>query len=89
MKIIVFDENAIGWTRNNEHNLMYLKLTAKYIQDLFRARGYIYLNQIYEYFGVNWNPGLTSPCYLLTSGLINFEFEPIIDDVGFIIKIGR
>lgn len=86
MKTIIFDENCTAWTRNIDYNLMFLGMQANHIKDQFIHRGYIYLNQIYETFGVAWNPGMVNSCYLLKSGPIKFEFEPV-SDVAIIIKV--
>lgn len=37
-------------------NAHYLESTKDFIMDVYRCRGYIYLNQIYENLGVSWNP---------------------------------
>jgi hypothetical protein len=87
MKTIVFDERCANWTENIEHDLMFLSMQADYIKEIFVHRGYMYLNQIYEYFGVQWKPNLVNSCYLLKSGPIEFEFEPI-SDVAILVKFG-
>lgn len=80
MKTIIFDESSIGWTKNTEYNLVFLRDQEKYIGDRFKHRGYIYLNQICECFGIGWDPKLANTCYLAENGLIKFEFEPTEDD---------
>lgn len=86
MKTIKFDKNATHWNRNEEINSYYLSAIKDYILDLFKIRGYIYLNQIYEHFGIRWNPKIENDLYLTENGLIKIEFEPI-GDGDFLIHI--
>lgn len=79
MKTIIFDETSASWTKYTDCNSMFLRYQANYIEELFKHRGYMYLNQIYEHFGIGWNPRLVNVCYLLGSGPIKFEFEPVED----------
>lgn len=48
--------------RSDEANLMIVRMTEEHINDLIKYRGYIYLNQIYEMFGVEWNPEWENLC---------------------------
>lgn len=79
MKTIIFDETCPAWTMDTDYNLVFLRYQADYIEELFKHRGYMYLNQIHEYFGIGWNPSLVNVCYLLGSGPIEFKFEPVED----------
>lgn len=79
MKTIVFDENSILWTKKPKLNNEYLKAKRDFICTMFDYRGYMYLNQIYENFGIKWNPGLVNCLYLATSGPLTIKFEPIED----------
>lgn len=86
MKTIIFDERCAAWTKDIDYDLMFLETQGSYIKEIFVHRGYIYLNQIYEYFGVEWNPNLVNPCYRLTSGQLRFEFEPV-SSAAIMVKI--
>jgi hypothetical protein len=86
MKTIEFNNDATAWTGRVDNDLMFLETQADYIKEMFVHRGYMYLNQIYEYFGIKWNPGFVSPCYLLKSGPLTFRFEPV-RDVAILIHI--
>jgi hypothetical protein len=76
MKTIMFDKNAAHWNKNADHNLWFAKTQGLYLKDLFEARGYMYLNQICEHFGVEWNPDNYNLLYSANDGPIGFEFEP-------------
>ena len=81
MRTIVFDENPAGWTSDVDLDLAFLRYQADNINEMLKYRGYIYLNQIHEYFGVEWNPELVNTCYIFGSEKVDikFEFEPLED----------
>ena len=41
-----FTEECIGWSKDPEYNLMYLKTQERYANDILRHRGYIFLNEV-------------------------------------------
>ena len=82
---IVFKENATAWTGDIDYDLMFLETQAEYIKAIYKHRGYMYLNQIYEYFGVGWSPNLRNPCYRITDSM-SFRFEPV-RDIAIVIHI--
>lgn len=47
-----FDEFCIGWTKDPEYNLMFLKDKERYANDLLRTRGHLFLNEVYDMIGV-------------------------------------
>lgn len=62
LKIITFDEKAYAWTNNRESNIMFLGVAERHTNEIIRHRGYMYLNQICEQLGVEWNPEDDNPC---------------------------
>lgn len=46
-----FDESCSGWESNAEYNLMYLRRTQDYFNDLLKSRGHVFLNEVYEVLG--------------------------------------
>ena len=62
LKTITFDEKAYGWTKNRETNIAFLHITERYLNECIRHGGCVYLNQIYEKLGVEWNPDDENPC---------------------------
>lgn len=48
-----FDDGCTGWSKDPETNLMFLKCQQRYANDLLKARGYVFLNDIYEMLGIN------------------------------------
>ena len=48
-----FDATCEGYTKNAEFNLMFLKRQQDFANDMLRARGYLFLNDVYELLGFN------------------------------------
>lgn len=47
-----FDESNVNWNRNPEYNLMFLKSQQQYANDLLKARGRLFLNEVYDMLGI-------------------------------------
>ena len=47
-----FDENSAGWDRSREGNMLFLKLTQDYLNDLLKHRGHLFLNEVYDRLGI-------------------------------------
>lgn len=47
-----FDEASKNWEKNSEYNLMFLRAEQNYANDRLRARGYLFLNEVYERLGI-------------------------------------
>lgn len=47
----VFDSKCRMWEKNQEFNLMFLKAKQNYFNDVLKARGYVFLRDIYEDLG--------------------------------------
>lgn len=43
-----FDEASRHWEKDAEYNLMFLRAQQQYANDLLRARGHLYLNEVYD-----------------------------------------
>ena len=62
---IVFDENSSSWEKMNfEFNKLYARSQLIFIRDIYKVRGYMYLNTIYEDFGLIWNPYDENTCWI-------------------------
>lgn len=48
-----FDENSKNWSEQPEYNLMFLKNQQNFANDLLRARGHLFLNEVYDMLGVD------------------------------------
>lgn len=49
----IFDDGNIGWEKDSEHNLAFLKMQQNYANDILKTRGYLFLNEVYEMLGFN------------------------------------
>lgn len=43
-----FDEASRHWEKNSEYNLAFLRSMQQYANDLLRARGHLFLNEVYD-----------------------------------------
>ena len=47
-----FDATCPGWTKNPEFNLMFLKRQQDQANEVLQAKGFIFLNEVYEMIGI-------------------------------------
>lgn len=47
-----FDESSAQWNHSAEHNLIFLKCQQNFANDLLRARGHLFLNEVYDMLGI-------------------------------------
>lgn len=47
-----FDPLSTSWSKEPEYNLIFLRCQQNYANDLLRARGHVFLNEIYDMIGV-------------------------------------
>lgn len=47
-----FDNGCEGWEKDAEYNLMFLRRQQQYANDLLRARGHLFLNEVYRMLGI-------------------------------------
>lgn len=48
----VFDDGCKNWTKDQNANVMFLKVIEQHCNELLRARGWIFLRDVYEYIGI-------------------------------------
>ena len=48
-----FDEASPYWQKDPEYNFMFLKSQQQYANDLLKARGRLFLNEVYEMLGID------------------------------------
>ena len=53
---VVFDESNANWNREGQHNQFFIQCQQNFAQDLFRARGHLFLNEVYDMLGVPRTP---------------------------------
>lgn len=47
-----YDDGCTGWEKDAEHNLFFLHQQQNYANDLLKAQGYLFLNDVYEMLGI-------------------------------------
>lgn len=47
-----FDDGCTGWEKDSEYNLMFLRSQQQYANDLLRAKGHLFLNEVYDMLGI-------------------------------------
>lgn len=47
-----FDESSPCWDKNPEVNMMYLKMQQNYANSLLKAKGHLFLNEVYQSLGI-------------------------------------
>lgn len=47
-----FDESCPNWEKNAEYNLMFLRAQQNYANDLLKANGHLFLNDVYKMLGI-------------------------------------
>lgn len=45
--------SKVCWRENAFENIMFLRVAQNYFNDLFACRGYVFLNEILDYLGIN------------------------------------
>ena len=47
-----FDDGCTGWSKDPEQNLFFLRRQQDYANDVLKAKGYLFLNDVYEMLGI-------------------------------------
>lgn len=72
-----FDESSDQWEKDAEANLFFLKMKQNYFNDRLRARGYVFLNEVYDELGLL--PSKAGQIVGWTRGYGNTESDGYID----------
>ena len=84
---ILFNRSTSAYvTPEYNYNLMFIRHTELHLNNLLTHRGYVYLNEIYDAFGVKWDPKDENVCCIYeNNNCIRFDTRSIDD--GFEIDI--
>lgn len=47
-----FDESSANWSKNAEHNMMFVRCQQNWANDLLHSRGHVFLNEVYDMLGL-------------------------------------
>lgn len=50
--IAIYDDGCLGWTRDHRSNEIFLKSQQNYANDLLKARGHLFLNDVLSMLGM-------------------------------------
>lgn len=48
----LFDDSCVGWTKDPEYNMHFLKCQQGYCNDRLKAKGHLFLNEVYDILGI-------------------------------------
>ena len=48
----VYDDGCIGWEKDPESNLMFLRRQQDYANELLKSKGHLFLNEVYDMLGI-------------------------------------
>lgn len=79
IKNIIFDDLCAHWSKNYMYNKSFIEQQIRYIFDIIRCRGYIYLDRIYELFGAGWNPYDRNDCIIYDENDLVITYKNLKD----------
>ena len=81
---IHFNSDSIAWSKDMTSNRFFVLHQIEYMREKLLNNGYLYLNDVYEAFGVKWTPDNENVCFRKED-----EFKPIFEmhEDEIIIKI--
>lgn len=62
---MIFDEKSPYWGKNFEENKSFLMCQLMRFRNLYIAKGYVYLEYIYNALGIKWDPHNENTCWIL------------------------
>ena len=72
-KISFNQKTSIIAGKDQEYNRLMVTAQCNHINDVFKARGYVYLEYIYGCFGLIWNPLDENICFIRKDGIIDLK----------------
>jgi hypothetical protein len=67
-----YDESCKQWSKTPEYNLMFLKAQQNYFNDMLKARGHVFLNEVYDALGIERTKAAACSGWLLGEGGDNY-----------------
>lgn len=75
-----FDESSRYWEKDSNHNYHFLKCEQSYANDLLRARGHLFLNEVYDMLGLKRTPEGAVVGWVMDDARSNFVDFGLYDD---------
>ena len=76
-----FAEHCKDWQRNPEYNRIFLRAQQNYANDLLKARGHVFLNEVYDSLGIERTSAGAVVGWVLSKDSDNFVDFGIFDDL--------
>ena len=91
METIIFSKDT-SWkydSRDQDFTRYFLKEKLKDLETSFDIYGYLYLNKVYEYLMIKWNPNNENMVFKKDDGPIQLEFDHDEDTNEYIVTIAQ
>lgn len=62
---MIFDEKSPYWDKSFEFNKAFVKSQLMYVRDCYLAKGYMYLEYVYDILRIKWDPCNENTCWIL------------------------
>ena len=91
MKTIIFSKDTSRKynSSDQDYNRYFLKEKFKSLESSFNVYGYLYLNKVYEYLRIKWNPNNVNVVFKKDDGPIRLEFDHDEDTNEYIVIIAQ
>lgn len=77
-----FDESCADWKRNAEYNKIFLQAQQNYFNDMLKARGHVFLNEVYDALGLPRSQAGAVVGWLLEKGGDNYVDFGVFDNLA-------
>lgn len=77
-----FDPYSQNWSKEPEYNLLFLRSQQSYVNDMFKARGHMFLNEVYRELGLSDTKAGSVVGWIMTEDSDNFIDFGIWDETN-------
>lgn len=83
---LLFDNTNPNWSPTPEYNLAYIRSQVNYLQNKLNARGFLFVNEIFDVFGFEWTADGQVSGWIRSDGYLIVEAEMIAGSNDIAIK---
>lgn len=83
MTQIIFNDESHTWSKDMDHNMMFVKYIESYLNDFIKVKGGVYGHEIYDHFGIPYDRLTCDKDYLtkLFTGYLKFGVVSLEDSI--------